>query len=620
MEEQNAPLKKKKVATQSQIGKELKQIYAAGDGNDDADMSTIVRAQKKRRWPVILLAVVALFALAAVAWAGIMRFGGQVRYGNNINLEITGPAAPRAGEVGVWTIHYQNDERLPLAQASLALQIPNSMTVLSSDPQRPDAKSLTWQIGTVSPGASGDITVKARILDAVDAPLAVTGVLSYRPANFNADFQKIADWSSRIADAAVDVTLAAPDESVPGDSETFTIAVARRADLTADALVPDLKIRFDPNQFVVVKTATPNFSSTDQRTWVATAPTDKPLQFTVTGSFAAGVAGDTQLKAEVGTLGAGGDFLLLASSTATVKVMPGDLTLTLIRNGSTADSTIDLGAPLHVSVDYENQSAKPITDAEIALTAAGTPSVNGANTVDWATLDDLRNGKRAGNTIIWTKKEIPELAAIPAGAKGSIDLSFKTASSAFTLTDRLYAIDLSARGLIGSIGGKPSGKTVSTPVLRTLVNTDATIAAAVKQIDGALPPKVGQPTSYRVVWALTNSLHELSGIKVTAQLPTGVTFLGNGNVNAGDLHYDGGANAVTWTLNRLPTSVKSLAVDFNVSITPGNGQIGKSLPLLGDTMLNATDKDTNAALADDARPLDTASVEGGPDNAGIVQP
>jgi len=617
--EDNIPLKKKRAATKTEIGRELKAIYGNDENGEPTDFKTFNRAKRERRWPKIAGAVLALFILTGAAWAGIMHFGGTVRYGNNIDLAIDGPQAPRAGDVSTWTITYRNNEDIPMARAALTVNLPLSITVVSSDPQLVDAntRSPSWNIGTVAPGAGGRVTIKARVMDAVNAPLAIQASLTYRPANFNADFEKPATWSSKINDAAITATLAGPDEAVPGDQQTFTLTVSRQPDLTPDAVIPDLKINFDPDNLIVIKTAVPAFGANDDRTWSTPAPAaGKPLVFTVTGSFATGTTGNQTVQTEVGALVAGGSFISLAPASAVVNVLPGDLVLTLIRNGSSTDGTVGLNTDMHVSVDYENDSAKTIGDAEIALTVDGTPNAGSTSPIAWSTLNDMRGGKRSGNTITWTKKEIPDLGSIPAGAKGSIDIDFKTAASVFTVSDRNYDIDLSARGLIGSMNGKKSGKTVSTPVMRTLINSDAGVSAAAGPVDGSPPLKSGATSTYRVVWVITNSLHEIKGIKVTAQLPDNVSFAANGSVPDGDLGYDDLSRSVSWTLDRIPTSFKSVSADFTVTVAPGKSDAGKTVFLLDETAFTATDSATSGSLAASALALTTESG----DNAGLVQP
>ena len=97
--EENIPLKKKRAATKTEIGRELKAIYGNDEDGEPVDLKTFDRAKKQRRWPKLVIAVLCLFGISGITWAGIMRWGGTAHYGNNIALSIDGPEAPRAGEV-----------------------------------------------------------------------------------------------------------------------------------------------------------------------------------------------------------------------------------------------------------------------------------------------------------------------------------------------------------------------------------------------------------------------------------------------------------------------------------------------------------------------------------------
>jgi hypothetical protein len=607
MEETILPPKKKRAASGKQIEKELKAIYKTDENDGTNDFTTIVPARKKNFLLKLFIVAIALFAVAGIVWAGIMRFGGSIRYGDKVEISITATNAPRAGEVTSWTISYRNADRLPLARSEISLRLPASVTVVSSEPQLSDSEKTVWTIGTLEPGDTGTITVSGRVLDSLDAPVSLQAVFSYRPANFNSDFQKISNWSARIADSIINLKLSAPEETVPGDNEPYSITVEKRTDAGEAAALPDLKIRFDLDRALLVKSATPEFSSNDERAWSSAPPGEKPLLFAAAGSFSSNAAGQIPIRAEAGTVGKNGNFIILAKAEALVTVLPGDLSLLILRNGSAADGTIGLGETMHVSLDYENKSPKTITDVELSLNLAGTPVANGKGVINWATLNDLRGGKRNNDTIVWTKKEIPELASLSSGNKGSVDISFRVVDNVFTTEDRNYAVDLAARGTLGAIGGKKSGKTVSTPLLHTAIGSDARIAAAATSLNGPHPPKTNNDTTYRVLWVITNSLHEITGIKATAVLPANVRFAGYDGINvpAGELRYNDAERLVTWTLNRLPTSVKNVSVDFNLIVSPTEKDIGKTLPLLEKTTLNANDKDTGALLSANAEALTT---------------
>jgi hypothetical protein len=607
--------KRKRPATQREIEKQLKTIY---DRESPSDFSKLERVTR-RRWPKFVLTALFLFILAGAAWFGIMRWGNSGRYGDNIAITVDGPASVRSGEVSEWTITYKNNENLPIASADVTLRLPPSISVLSTEPLAID-KNLDWKIGTLEPGSEGKITLRGLVTDAVGADASVQAVLAYRPANFNADFQKVATWEGPVADAIIEATLTAPDEAVPTDASDFSISIKRRDDISPNATLPDLTVRFDTGDAVIVKSSDPAFSYAADKSWSAKLPdAGKESDFKCTGNFTSGSNGDVVVKAEVGTTDAGGNYIVLAPLMATVKVTPGDLVLTLIRNGSPGDSTANFGDTLHVSVDYENQSAKPVSDAKIALVLDDGAANAKDSILDWTTLSDPRGGVRSGNTLTWTKGQIAELATLAPGDKGTVDVSLKIVGAPPADGGPDFAVALSATGTIGALGGKVSGKTVVTPILKTALNTDAAFFAAAAWSDGPLPPKTGNKTTYKIVWTLANSLHEISGINVNAALPDGVNWENKSNVSAGDLRFDAASRNVVWTLNRLPTSIKNVSLEFYVSVSPGNNDVGKSLPLTSDASFAATDKDTGATVTRSAPGLDT-NIQSDTDNAGIVLP
>ncbi len=607
--------KRKRPTTKSQIEQQLKTIY---EDERPGDFSKIERV-RRRRWPKFILTAVFFFVLAGVAAAGIMRFGGNSKYGNNITLTVNGPATVRSGEVSEWTISYKNNDRLPIASADILLRLPPSISVLTTDPATVD-KNLEWKIGTIAPGNEGKIILRGRVVESIGTDISTQAVLSYRPANFNADFQKVTSWQGNVADSIIDASLNAPDEAVPTDLADFSISLKLREDASAEATLPDLAIRFDTGNAVIVKKSDPAMATPENKTWSVKIPVaSAETKLNCSGNFTSGLVGDVIVKADIGTTDANGNFIILIPLSATVKVTPGNLVLSIIRNGSAADGTIDFGDVLHISVDYENKSTKPISDAKINLSITENATSEKTSVLDWTSLSDARGGNNRNGVISWGKGQIPELATIAAGEKGTIDLSIKTVATPPAEVKSDSEIDLSATGTIGALGGKISGKTVLTPTVKTILNSDAKFFAAAAWAEGALPPKSTNQTTYKIVWTLTNSLHEISGINVNAILAPGVNWENRSNVSAGDLRYDTGSRKVIWTLNRLPTSIKSVSLEFYVSITPGVLDIGKILPLLSTTTFGATDKNTGTAITRTTAAIDT-DIQSDTDNAGVVMP
>ncbi|MEK7122260.1 MAG: hypothetical protein AAB855_00220, partial [Patescibacteria group bacterium] len=113
---------------------------------------------------------------------------------------------------------------------------------------------------------------------------------------------------------------------------------------------------------------------------------------------------------------------------------------------------------------------------------------------------------------------------------------------------------------------------------------------------GPLPPKVGEQTKYHVSWIVTNTMHELLNLKLTAHLPKEVAWLDTSTLEAGTITFNPKSNVVTWTLNRMPKTVTTLKVQFDIGLTPGKKTAGSSLPLMDTISFTATDKATNGLI------------------------
>jgi hypothetical protein len=106
---------------------------------------------------------------------------------------------------------------------------------------------------------------------------------------------------------------------------------------------------------------------------------------------------------------------------------------------------------------------------------------------------------------------------------------------------------------------------------------------------GPLPPEVGQETRYRLIWQISNSYHELSDIKVSADLPGTIRFEGKKTLDAGTLSFDPEKRTVEWIINRLPLSVKNLEAQFEVLVVPSEEDRGRLLLLLSESQAAAQD-------------------------------
>ncbi len=97
----------------------------------------------------------------------------------------------------------------------------------------------------------------------------------------------------------------------------------------------------------------------------------------------------------------------------------------------------------------------------------------------------------------------------------------------------------------------------------TCVNNDGTPVGT-----GDLPPRMGVTTSYRVIWNLKNSLHDLGNVEVSTILPQDVIWKETSGKDIGVLSYNPTTRQVRWQISKLPKDIKQAQTWFDVAITP----------------------------------------------------
>ncbi len=133
---------------------------------------------------------------------------------------------------------------------------------------------------------------------------------------------------------------------------------------------------------------------------------------------------------------------------------------------------------------------------------------------------------------------------------------------------------------------------------------------------GPLPLKVGQKTTYTIVWSLANSSNNLEDVRVQATLLLYMEWVGNFTPAAEPLEFvlaEGGGGEVIWKARTVRAETGSRfprrEVAFQVALTPSAGQVGKTPILLGTASFSATDSFTRQALIGEMkRPIDTFLV------------
>lgn len=611
------------------IEQELIEIYK--DQNGEMPDMTKIDHKKRSRAKTVLVGLVVFFAfLAVLSWAGFFFFGQQKGFsGEKVNLEISGPQTAAGGEQIEYIIKYENQENVPLGQTEIEVRLPDNFVLIEISPTTFEGKNL-WQIGSLAPGKSGEIKIKGAFYGTLDSLGTLQAVLTYKPADFNSEFQKVATAITKIDQTVLDVEISGPERILNQSEATFKIKYKN----TADATVQNVRVSVKaPSDFMFKKEE----SEKEVVSWdlpVIDPNSEGEIEFS--GSFGEVAEGERELLTQIG-FAKDDKFFLQKEVIFKTNVVRGAVLATLIVNGDSKDRAINFGDTLNYSIIYQNKDEVELGDLEIKIIFETTAHKN-KTLLDWTTLKDDADGIVVGTqltpelrqgTITWTKRQMSELARFAPGSEGTINFQIKLKQFAdvqdWGLKD--FEIKNLASVKIRKIGSEVREETVESNPITLRVNTNLELTAQARYFNddniavgsGPLPPKVGETTAYRIFWKVTNALHEVENLKISSILPENINWSNKFEIDAGEIKFDEKTREVAWTLNRMPVDVKELGVNFEVAVTPTESDKGKFLTLLLNTNLQATDKVTGGTISKNFEAL-TSNLDGDPsaEGKGIV--
>lgn len=582
---------KKKISFDSPLDEDLKIIYGNEDGpKQGRDFSQLTRRSNSPFTRLFVAVLITLFLLSGIAWGFYALYGNPFLPTNDETLVVTIEADDEviSGQEIEIVIRYENRGELPIAAYEFELNAPAGFSITKSEPVPTDGDDV-WTIGSIAAGSDGSVKLKGVWTDAVPSTQNIQVISSYRPANFNADFQDIATKTVLIETSTLTIKAEGADAAEVGENVTYTFTATNTGTHAWEGARLRLAL---PDGFTVTE-SNPEPAEGGAEWLLERLESEAVFELTVSGSFASDA---TDLQTMSATLGVMRDttFVEQAKAEAQTDVEASDLGITMIVNGSTDDQTIDEGDTLRVSLSAEGGDDDEITMTFTAETNSGTIPI------DWSEAD-LDEGEREGDTVRWSGTREVDLS-LPV-------VSGSNTNDTFTLLALLETSD----------------RQINNTPMTIRVNSDTAFSASAHYYledvavgSGPLPPTVGEQTTYRVVWTIENTNHDLSDVEVTASVPPSVTFETVRETEVGVLNFDAASRELTWTITRLSTTQAEVSTTFDLSITPSGGDIGSFVKLMNEARLTATDETTDGNISRTAAAVTTDIDDEGTENKGVV--
>jgi hypothetical protein len=594
----------KKEIREEEIDDNLSEIYQDKKGNL-VDVNN--RSFKKHKsWLLIIMKnLLFLIVLIAGAYLAYYYYNNQYLGLVEAKIEITAPNTIKAGEEFSYLISIHNPSSVVLENLGLEIIFPSSFILTESSIEAEIANY--WNLDKLLANETKTLEIKGKLYNRYNSTNPINLRLSYMPANFSSQFSQEASAHTIIDDIGFRLDLNYFNTALLGQDLDIDLSLLDMDENYLDNLI----IRLDlPDSFSLLNFILKNESDDEKvdiifqeigvNKWQITNIPEKSDQIDFEINFKVNEKINEKENIYIRIYHQAEDKTenLVLEENLEFEVMQSDLHLALEINDNRGNQTVNFGDNLNYSLNYHNRSQVTLNDLVLMVIIEG-------EIIDWSSLNDDNKGRIFENVIVYSQEEISDLAQVLPNEKGKINFSIDLNN----YQDDYFATDLSINSFAQYSFGLNEevierNEDNRSNLIEKYVNSNLGLKEEIRYFDdnnipvgsGPLPPEVGQETSVRVYWTITNSLHELKDIEVKLDLPSYVNWKNRLQTNIGDLIYNEQENQIIWQIDNLPLSNYRADAEFNLSFIPEEDDRNKILILSPGAHVYAKDTITGGEI------------------------
>ncbi len=592
-------------AREERIEEELRDIYEDESGTMP-DLSTLEAPTRSWRKTGLVAAGIFLAISAGIAlW--LAADGFRFRESDYVNIsviarpieteeEVSQPLLP--GLQSRIAVRYENIGNGPISSLSLRVNLPDTFAADRFVPE-PTTSGNTWELGSLGENSDGLIELYGTLLGDVPSVQKIQIVATYRPANFSSEFDTIVLFELPLNESPLALQVAAPDKTSPGEEVEMSFELLN----PSRGAVQNVELAaIVPEGFLVLQSEPP---LGEGFLWkIPRMEAHSKAVFTLSGSMSANTRGLHDVGGRV-FIAREAKRYRQVEQLRSIDVFGGALATSVIVNGSARDQQVDPGTLLRISIPVENTSEIGMNNVELELEMKSVERFP----IDWdADGLNLGGGSRTETRILWNKGDIEAFEQLGPRESTTVDLTLPLYAS----LPEEASDDLTLTATVGASPATNINSRISlstTPITLRLNSLVSLFSSAIYHDtsgnaigSGPLPPRVGEKTTYAIVWSVESDTHELQNFVLEAELPAHSQFEEGIEASTGSLSYRVDGRRVRWEVDRLQ---ENASARFNVSVTPEESDVGSFLKLMNSVSLSAKDAETGSFLRREGNPLTT---------------
>ncbi len=554
-----------------------------------------------------VIIVGAIIAIAAIGLFAVTRF--LFFRTDDVEFSLRGPSTVNIGEKHELYAVITNRSNAALQDVRISFTYPNG----TESPDDPGVRVKEANVTKLEPGEKKTFPFSIVVRGFPNQDVKPTATASFRTQAISLRFNKEAQWAMRVIDLPVDVNLVLPENPAPGREFTFLMKWESRAEVSLSDIGFFLET---PADFDFIS-STPLPSPFNERLWdLGVVNPQATGEIAVKGIFSPGsLGGDFTVR--VGKLNDDHSNVTVVFKEESTTVRPTISSLLISQrvqgNLNPQITNIDPGQDFSLVLLLTNTTNTIIKDVKLIVELPD--KYFEFNTLH-ATEDPVQ---RDSEKWIFDGSTVLDLRAINPGAQKEIrfggtilfDPPFNT------INDRNPEFDIRASA---ETGGLRLGDSQSLVKLngKLYINQDILYYNAPGgQNSGPVPPRVGQETTYTVIWDAFTGTSGMKDVVARAVLGPAVEFVAVLFPTDAVLDWNPSTREVRWNIGDLPAGIgvktEPREISFRIKVTPRMQDVGKFATLISSVKLTGQDVFTDVMReyelneATTALPKDTAA-------------
>ena len=513
-----------------------------------------------------------------------------------LRLEILGPTEVEVGEEVEYIVRYKNNGNIRLDEPKLIFEYPE-FSLPEGGAQRRQEISPEKLEGAIYPGEEKTFKFKARLFGKEGEARIAKAWLSFKPKNLRARYESSTDLTTVIKHAPLTFEFDVPSKIEGGRDFKFSLNYFSNLDYPLTNL--GIKIEY-PGGFEFLESNPRSLGKTEWDIPVLNKAEGGRIE--ISGRLLGDINTQKIFKATLGVW-INDQFVPLKETSRAVEIAKPNISVFQRINGQ--DNYIATpGDILHYEIFFRNISEEPFTDLFLVAKLAGRPFDFESVRVESG---DFNKGD---NSIIWDWREIPKLKYLGPGEEGKVEfwVNIKRDWQISGTYDKNFSLRNSV--LISNIKEN----------FETKINSKLVIIQKGYHHDevfgnsGSIPPKIGEATTYTIIWQIKNYYNDLKNVKVKATLPPNVNLTGKiyPEEESSKFSFDVVSREIVWNVSDgggIPAGTgvvtSSPSIAFQVSLIPSEDQKGKTPLIISEARVIGEDQWTGSTLSSVASSIDT---------------